>query len=127
MRISRSLVVFCIVPITAAFGGRMKAPAQTFPNGQTTAVHPGIMVSHDQLNYIRTMVQAHVDPIYSAYVKATNSSSGSLNYQETISANLATTGGLIVCGSTSNPNYGCSNSDDDSTAAYLQAVLWYIT
>jgi hypothetical protein len=34
---------------------------------------------------------------------------------------------LIVCGSTSNPDYGCSNSDGDGTAAYLEAVLWYAT
>jgi hypothetical protein len=84
-------------------------------------------VSQAQLNFIKAMVQAHVDPMYSAFVKATNSSSGSLNYTQTISANLAITGGLIVCGSTSNPNYGCSNSDDDGTAAYVQALLWYIT
>jgi hypothetical protein len=128
MRASRRLIVVLAAwLLSALLGGWCQAQTQTFPNGLTTAVHPGIMVSQAQLNYISAMVQAHMDPIYSAYVKATNSSSGSLTYQETIAANLAITGGLIVCGSTSNPDYGCSNSDDDGTAAYLQAVLWYVT
>jgi hypothetical protein len=92
--------------------------AQTFQ-------HPGVLLSRAQLDYMKTMVQAHQDPFYSAFIKAQNSSSGSLTYVPT--GPPAITNGLIVCGSTSNPNYGCSASDDDSTAAYLQALLWYIT
>jgi len=35
--------------------------------------------------------------------------------------------GIIECGSYSNPNNGCSAADSDLAAAYLQALLWYIT
>jgi hypothetical protein len=121
MRASRkSIVVLAVWLVFVIFGGQLFAHGQTFQ-------HPGVLVSQAQLNYMKIMVQAHQDPFYSAFIKAQNSSSGSLTYSQTISGNLAITGGLIVCGSTSNPNYGCSNSDDDGTAAYVQALLWYIT
>jgi hypothetical protein len=85
--------------------------------------HPGVLVSQAQLDYIKIMVAAHNEPFYSAYLKALNSNIGSLNYQ--IQGPPAT--GIIECGPTSNPNIGCSAADNDSSAAYLQALLWYIT
>ena len=85
--------------------------------------HPGVLVSKAQLDYIKIMVAAHNEPFYSAYLKALNSNIGSLTYQ--IQGPPAT--GIIECGPTSNPNIGCSAADNDSSAAYLQALLWYIT
>jgi hypothetical protein len=108
-----------------SLAGGLVAPAQTFPGGATTAVHPGVLLSQTQLNYMKIMVQAHQDPFYTAFLKAQQSTWGSLTYVPT--GPPAITNGLIVCGSTSNPDYGCSNSDSDGTAAYLQALLWYIT
>ncbi|HEY1730591.1 MAG TPA: hypothetical protein VGG15_02535, partial [Terriglobales bacterium] len=85
--------------------------------------HPGVLVSRAQLDYMKTMVAAHTEPFYSAFIKAQNSPSGALNYQPY----GPPSDGYIKCGPTSNPNIGCSNSDDDATAAYLQSLLWYIT
>jgi len=97
MRASRRIIVVLVTWLVFALLGRWcQAQTQTFPSGKTTAVHPGIMVSQAQLNYISAMVRAHIDPIYSVLVKATNSGSGSQTYQETISGNLAITGGLII-------------------------------
>lgn len=36
-------------------------------------------------------------------------------------------GGINQCGANSTPNNGCSEADNDSNAAYVQALLWYIT
>ena len=36
-------------------------------------------------------------------------------------------GGINQCGAYSTPNNGCSQADNDSNAAYVQALLWYIT
>jgi hypothetical protein len=88
-----------------------------------TFQHPGVLVSRAQLDYIKIMVAAHNEPFYSAFLKAQNSNIGSLTYQ--IQGPPAT--GIIECGPTSNPNIGCSAADNDSSAAYLQALLWYIT
>lgn len=103
--------------------GSLRAQTQTFPGGASTAVHPGVMLSQAQLDYMKIMVQAHVDPFYSAFVKAQNSSWGSLTY---VPQGLPA-GGIIQCGAISVPNFGCSASDGDSTAAYVQSLLWYIT
>lgn len=94
------------------------AEAQTQP-----FQHPGVLVSKAQLDYIKIMVAAHDEPFYSAYLKALNSNIGQLNYQ--IQGPPAD--GIIDCGPTSNPNIGCSAADNDSSAAYLQSLLWYIT
>jgi Alginate lyase len=119
MKTSRSFAIAVAVWVAVVvFGGWSQVSAQAFQ-------HPGVMLSQTQLDYMKIMVTAHQDPFYSAFIKAQNSSSGSLTYVPT--GPPAISNGLIVCGSTSNPNYGCSTSDDDGTAAYLQALLWYIT
>lgn len=69
------------------------------------------------------MVLTHTEPFYSAFIKAKNSDIGALTYQPY----GPPSDGYIKCGPTSNPNIGCSNADNDSSAAYLQALLWYIT
>jgi hypothetical protein len=99
------------------------ASPTAFAQAPQTFQHPGVLVSKAQLDYIKTMVAAHNEPFYSAYLKAQNSNIGSLTYQ--IQGPPST--GIIECGPTSNPNIGCSAADNDSSAAYLQALLWYIT
>jgi len=101
----------------------MRAQAQTFPGGAPTAVHPGVLLSQAQLDYMKIMVQAHADPFYGAFLKAQNSTWGSLTYVPL----GPPASGIIQCGSTSMPDLGCSASDSDGTAAYVQALLWYIT
>ena len=106
-----------------AYGVWLRAQTPTFPGGSATAVHPGVMLSQAQLDYMKIMVQAHADPMYTAFLKAQNSSWGSLTYVP----QGPPAGGIIQCGATSMPDYGCSASDSDGTAAYVQALLWYIT
>ena len=124
MRASRiSIVIFSAWLAFVVAGGWMRAQAQTFPGGASTAVHPGVLLSQAQLNYMKIMVQAHADPFYTAFLKAQNSTWGSLTYVPL----GPPAGGIIQCGSTSMPDIGCSASDSDGTAAYVQALLWYIT
>lgn len=112
---NRFLAIF--LSVFALFSGVWRnLEAQTFQ-------HPGVLVSQAQLDYIKAMVAAHSDPFYSAFLKAQNSNIGSLTYQPY----GPPSDGYIKCGPTSNPNIGCSNADNDSSAAYLQALLWYIT
>ncbi|HEY4356999.1 MAG TPA: alginate lyase family protein [Acidobacteriaceae bacterium] len=92
-------------------------------SGAQTFQHPGVLVSRAQLDYIKAMVQAHVEPFYSTFIKAQNSTWGSLSYAPI----GPPAGGMIQCGSSSVPDIGCSDSDNDATAAYTQALLWYIT
>ena len=85
--------------------------------------HPGIVVSQDQLDATRAAYQAGNPVIVDQVNKAKNSNYGSTGY----SVKGPWPGGVNQCGSSSNPNHGCQNADDDSNAAYVQALLWYIT
>jgi uncharacterized membrane protein len=124
MRALRGLVLVQVAWLVVFFlVGSYTVHAQTFPGGAPTAVHPGVMLSQAQLDYMKIMVQAHADPFYSAFVKAQNSTWGSLTYVPL----GPPAGGVMQCGSTSMPDIGCSASDSDGTAAYVQALLWYIT
>jgi len=116
MRASRRVVATFVAMVAIIFGTWHTAQSQTFQ-------HPGVLVSRAQLDYMKTMVAAHSEPFYSAFLKAQNSNIGSLSYQPY----GPPSDGFIKCGPTSNPNIGCSNADNDSSAAYLQALLWYIT
>jgi hypothetical protein len=91
-------------------------PAQTW-------VHPGIVVSQPQLDAARAAYQAGNSVIVSQVNKAMASNYGSLTY--TVQGPWS--GGINQCGAYSTPNNGCSEADSDSNAAYVQALLWYIT
>jgi hypothetical protein len=85
--------------------------------------HPGVLVSRQQLDFVKQQVKAKKEPIYSQYQKAVASQYAALDYKllgppET---------GIIDCGAYSRPDHGCHAEDDDASAAYLQAVLWWIT
>jgi Alginate lyase len=88
-----------------------------------TWTHPGIVVSPAQLAATRAAYQAGNSVIVSQINKAKDSDYGSLSY----SVQGPSSGGINQCGSNSNPNKGCSTADNDSAAAYVQALLWYVT
>ena len=85
--------------------------------------HPGIVVSQAQLNATRAAYQAGNPVIVSQVNKAMNSAYGSLTY----AVEGPWPGGINQCGANSTPNDGCQDADNDSNAAYVQALLWYMT
>jgi Alginate lyase len=85
--------------------------------------HPGIVVSQAQLDATRTAYQNGNPVIVDQINKAMNSSYGSLSY--TVQGPWP--GGINQCGANSTPNNGCQYADNDSNAAYVQALLWYMT
>ena len=86
-------------------------------------VHPGIVVSDPQLQAVRAAYLANNSVIVDQVNKAESSAYGSSSY--TVQGPWP--GGINQCGASSNPNNGCSEADNDSNAAYVQALLWYIT
>jgi hypothetical protein len=85
--------------------------------------HPGVLVSGDQLAFIRQQVHAEAEPFASQYHKAVASQYADLNYQ--LKGPPPT--GIIECGPVSKPDHGCHAEDADATAAYLQALLWNLS
>ena len=97
-------------------GGRLAA-AQTFQ-------HPGVLVSRAQLDFVKQQVANKADPIYSEFLNAQKSRYGSTS---PYTLQGPPSGGIIQCGSFSNPDIGCSAEDEDGTTAYTQALLYWIT
>jgi hypothetical protein len=85
-------------------------------------VHPGVVVSRKQLKFVKQQVKEKKEPVFGEYQKAVASQYAALDYQ--LKGPPAT--GIIECGSYSRPDHGCHAEDQDATAAYLQAVLWWI-
>jgi hypothetical protein len=93
-------------------------------------VHPGVLLSKAQLDWMAEEVNSGVEPWATEFANAQtvvkNSSHiawGSLSYK----VQGPWPGGWNQCGSYSTPDDGCTYADADSTAAYIQALLWYIT
>src|SRR5258708_14828015 len=86
-------------------------------------MHPGIVVNKAQLDATRAAYQSGNAVIVDQVNKAMNSNYGSTGY--TVQGPWP--GGINQCGANSNPNNGCQEADNDSNAAYVQALLWYIT
>jgi hypothetical protein len=84
--------------------------------------HPGVLVSGPQLDFIKGQVRGKKEPIYSEYQKALASQYAALDYK--LKGPPAT--GIIECGPYAKPDNGCHAEDADASAAYLQAVLWWI-
>jgi hypothetical protein len=115
-RLWKQMVMLAALTLILLLVGNQRTLAQTFQ-------HPGVLVSRNQLDFIKTQVANHVDPIYSAFLSAQSSRYGSLTY----TPQGPPSGGVIDCGSFSNPDIGCSTEDEDGTAAYTQALLFWIT
>jgi hypothetical protein len=85
--------------------------------------HPGVLVSRQQLDFVKRQVKAKSDPIYSQFQKAVASPYAAADYKLLGPPDT----GIIDCGAYSRPDHGCHAEDTDASAAYLQAVLWWIT
>ena len=93
------------------------APANAAPS---TFTHPGVLVSRAQLDFVRGKVNANAQPWRDAYNQMTSSQYGSLSRTPHPRA-------IVECGSSSNPNIGCTDERQDAIAAYTMALTWYIT
>lgn len=85
-----------------------------------TFAHPGVTVSKGQLDFTRSRVNAGAQPWKGAFDRMMASKYADLN-------RIPRPRAVVECGSYSNPNYGCTDEREDATAAYTQALAWYIT
>lgn len=108
----RKLVsVVSVVLVTAS------VPVSAAP---ATFVHPGVLVSRAELDFVRGRVNANAQPWLDAYHQMISSSYASLNRTPHPRA-------VVECGPVSNPNLGCTDEREDAIAAYTDALAWYIT
>lgn len=89
-------------------------------NAPKTWVHPGVFVSRPQLDYIAKKIKARKDP----WKEALDSMLDTSLMSPTRTAEPYET---VECGPTSTPNIGCYQEREDSMAAYMNALAWWVT
>ncbi|MDX8149203.1 alginate lyase family protein [Lentzea sp. BCCO 10_0061] len=105
-----ALLASLLVPVT---GPSASAAPATF-------VHPGVVVSRPQLDFMRTKVQAGAQPWKTAYDRMMATKYADLNRTPKPRA-------VVECGPVSNPNNGCTDEREDALAAYTLSLAWYVT
>ena len=105
-----ALLASLVVPVTGP-------PATAAP---ATFVHPGVVVSRPQLDFVRTKVLAGAQPWKLAYDRMMASKYADLNRTPKPRA-------VVECGPYTNPNYGCTDEREDAIAAYTLSLAWYVT
>ncbi|MCU1737174.1 MULTISPECIES: alginate lyase family protein [unclassified Pseudomonas] len=98
--------------------GAMLVPVQSDTVKQKDFVHPGILVTVAQIEYVRNHLE--LAPWKEAFYDAVVSQYADLSYQPHPWEE-------VECGSYSNPDKGCSDEVGDAQAAYTQALLWLYT
>ncbi len=104
------------------------APSEVSSDGHAEAgdagtggfVHPGVLVTKSQLDFVKAKIAAKEAPWTAAVATAKSSKYGNATYKATPRA-------IVECGSFSVPDNGCSDEMSDSTAAYVQALLYVLT
>jgi hypothetical protein len=96
------------------------APAGATARPQSGFVHPGVLVSRSQLDFVRLMVNLHQQPWQGAYDQMMANPLAAPDRQPHPWA-------VVECGSRSMPNLGCTDERQDALAAYANALAWYIT
>ncbi|GAA1713269.1 alginate lyase family protein [Fodinicola feengrottensis] len=98
------------------------APLATTPAvaAPATFVHPGVLVSQAQLDFVRTKVNANAQPWKAAYDQMIGSAYASLSRTPKPRS-------VVECGPYSDPNLGCTDERQDAIAAYTDALAWYVT
>ncbi|SCO84402.1 uncharacterized protein FRV6_08529 [Fusarium oxysporum] len=89
-------------------------------NAPKTWVHPGVFVSGPQLDHIAKRIEARENP----WTEALDSM---LNMSYISPTRTAEPYETVECGPTSTPNIGCYQEREDSMAAYMNALAWWIT
>lgn len=105
-----ALLASLLVPVT---GPSASAAPATF-------VHPGVVVSRPQLDFMRTKVLAGAQPWKTAYDRMMATKYADLNRTPKPRA-------VVECGPVSNPNNGCTDEREDALAAYTLSLAWYVT
>jgi hypothetical protein len=83
-------------------------------------VHPGVLDSRAQLDFVKAKVAAQAQPWLNAYNQM-------LAHHLLSQSRPPTPRATVECGSYSNPNNGCTDEREDALAAYGNALAWYIS
>ena len=87
---------------------------------QPAFVHPGVLVSDAQLQYVKAQITAGAEPWNAAMEQFTASNYTQLIWEPKPRA-------VVECGSSSYPDLGCKDERKDAIAAYSLALRFYLS
>ena len=116
-RVSTALLAVLAVLASLLVVGSVSQQAGAAP---AAFVHPGVLVSRAQLDYVRQQVNAGAQPQTQAYQAMMNDALLSQSRAPHPRA-------VVECGPYSVPNLGCTDERQDALAAYGNALAWYVT
>ncbi|PWJ56037.1 Alginate lyase [Quadrisphaera granulorum] len=110
------------LPGSSSVGSSSAGPSLSPTDGSTAAgfAHPGIVMSAEQLVFVRSQIAAGREPWTSALARARGSWYARSSWTPRPVA-------LVQCGSRNNPDIGCTAETDDAQAAYTNALLFSLT
>ena len=117
---TRTALLSVLALLAALLSLQLTGPAPRATAAPTTFTHPGVLVSRSQLDYARLKVETGQQPWKAAHDAMMSSSYASLS-------RTAKPRAIVECGSSSNPNRGCTDERQDAIAAYTDALAWYFT
>ncbi|MCC9711291.1 alginate lyase family protein [Streptomyces sp. MNU76] len=117
---TRTALLGVLALLAGLLSVQFTGPAPRASAAPAAFTHPGVLVSRGQLDHARSKVQAGQRPWKAAYDAMMASSYASLS-------RAAKPRPVVECGSSSNPNNGCTDERQDAIAAYTQALAWYFT
>lgn len=107
-------------PSSATPAPSKRPPGRTTVDRRSGFVHPGVLVSVPQLDYVVEQIRKREEPWLSAFEAMRTSRYADLSWAPTPRA-------VVECGPFSQPDHGCSDEHNDAVAAYTHALMWYIT
>lgn len=90
------------------------------PGAEVTFVHPGLLHSRDELEFVKARVAAGAQPWKSAWEQLRSHSISQLGWKPKATAN-------VVRGAYNRPDVGGTHMLRDASAAYAHALQWYVT
>ncbi|MGF6881915.1 hypothetical protein ABIA39_002513 [Nocardia sp. GAS34] len=99
--------------------GAHAAPATT-ASATGDFAHPGVLVSRDQLDFVKKQVAARAQPWKQAYDAMLATPSAAAGYRTKPRA-------VVDCGPYDHPDNGCGDERRDAAAAYTDALAGYIS
>lgn len=94
---------------------------------QTTFKHPGVLIDKGQLDYVKTKVAAGQQPWKLEYDRMKSNGYASTAWVSKPVSVLKCPSNSTKAASYGYESAGCTESVNDSTAAYTQALLWHYT
>lgn len=109
---------FALLVIGSPIAGDVLLPLQA--RAPQDFVHPGVVIGQQQLDFVKSKVEAKQSPWFDAYQALVSSRFGDINSESHPRA-------VVDCGYYNKPDNGCTEEEKDGLSAYATALLWYVT